>query len=564
MCIRDRVHCDKPGFAQGDASENYVPTTACNRSWLASTDEGQLPMEVWDTAQGQQTLASLRSSTYEGSKVLIIAFDTTCRDSLLSAQSLWLPEFLEEQHEDQCSVVLVGTKADTWDRTGAELGEFVTRAEANKIAAELGSPVSCIFTSASTGAGVLQPDLDMTLHDGRCWSLAQLLPELARPRPEENAVDIDLEWAVGTHEYEQHNRYLQAQKETRAELAKLEQALAGCQHRLSQLDARVIKARAAAEAKAARVQTLRRRAVARWRREILYSQVIQWDMNMKSEKKEKATWARMEASTLLLKRAVARWQRDEMRTLVLDWNAHMRAHFAWVKRKYEQEASVLLMKRAYVRWQLEDLKTTTLRWNAHLIEHMTLLKKEELALKKENEAQAVMLMKQAMAKWQKDVLRQQVLAWRRQVLEHLEELRRVEEERCMLIVMEREFMLKVFERSKATWRFLQKEINQPILQALERFWPEEVTAELNQDQFEARFMALVAGDPGKHFGSFDLNHDGLISRWEFFKEIDNKYMMDAAAGEEWLRFVESQPPQSPKSKAYGRPNASRSHPVDLD
>lgn len=132
-------------FVEGQFSE-FQPSTV-GAAFLTKSlqiKSNTVKLEIWDTA-GQERYRSLAPMYYRGALGAVVVFDTTNKDSLLSAKT-WVSELREKGTQDMI-IALAGNKADL---TGSVQ---VTAEEAKELAASL----RCNFymeTSAKTGLNV--------------------------------------------------------------------------------------------------------------------------------------------------------------------------------------------------------------------------------------------------------------------------------------------------------------------------------------------------------------------------------------------------------------------------
>lgn len=167
--------------------ENYQPTAAATHKWTVDAAGQELQMEVWDTA-GQESLAQLRLTSYPGTDLLILAFDTTKMESLDALQDEergWVKEFEEarEEHGEtnrDLKVLMVGTKCDLLDGH-----DPVTRQKSQEAMEQLRKGgldvVTCLWTSAKDGTGIDSDKEDenaMEQWDDYYWSMKQIIPAI--------------------------------------------------------------------------------------------------------------------------------------------------------------------------------------------------------------------------------------------------------------------------------------------------------------------------------------------------------------------------------------------------
>jgi small GTP-binding protein len=176
----------------------YRPTAAGNLNCEWDYMDQDWEVELWDTA-GQEALKTLRLTAYDATDVFVIGYDMCNKDSLDNVEG-WVEE-IHDVYEDECGLILVGTKHDLWEekREDGDTDDIVTEAEVAQVAEMIGAK-HFIYTSAKTGYGLVEEEPDGTkdLQDmimsvcawgklGMDAPGAQKAPEEAAPAPEEAA-----------------------------------------------------------------------------------------------------------------------------------------------------------------------------------------------------------------------------------------------------------------------------------------------------------------------------------------------------------------------------------------
>ncbi|KAH9788746.1 hypothetical protein KPL71_010973 [Citrus sinensis] len=88
---------------------DYVPTVFDNFSANVMVDGRTVNLGLWDTA-GQEDYNRLRTLSYRGADVFIIAFSLISRPSYENISKKWVPEL--RHYAPSVPIVLVGTKLD--------------------------------------------------------------------------------------------------------------------------------------------------------------------------------------------------------------------------------------------------------------------------------------------------------------------------------------------------------------------------------------------------------------------------------------------------------------------
>jgi len=98
-------------FAHARAAHADEPTTFNNWKLEWKLDgNGTMETEVWDTA-GQEGFEMLRTLAYPGTKVYIVAYDSTSMTSWNNVNSKWIPELENNmEREEDMWVILCATK----------------------------------------------------------------------------------------------------------------------------------------------------------------------------------------------------------------------------------------------------------------------------------------------------------------------------------------------------------------------------------------------------------------------------------------------------------------------
>ncbi|KAK5798803.1 P-loop containing nucleoside triphosphate hydrolase protein [Linnemannia elongata] len=135
---------------------DYNPTVFENFVTDVKIDGKPVQLALWDTA-GQEAYERLRPLSYTKAHVILIGYSVDTPDSLDNVTSKWIQEV--QVHCPETPVILVGMKKDLRDDQAASTGaeakttRFVTTAEAERVAAEIGAR-NHLECSALTGDGV--------------------------------------------------------------------------------------------------------------------------------------------------------------------------------------------------------------------------------------------------------------------------------------------------------------------------------------------------------------------------------------------------------------------------
>jgi small GTP-binding protein len=112
--------------------EDYEPTIFENHHELRTVGGRQYCLHLWDTA-GQQEYDRLRPMSYAKCDVVLICFALDSPESLKNVTTKWYPE-VKEYCPKTVAVLLVGTKADLWDRAAADA---ISQAKIDEVAAAI-------------------------------------------------------------------------------------------------------------------------------------------------------------------------------------------------------------------------------------------------------------------------------------------------------------------------------------------------------------------------------------------------------------------------------------------
>ncbi|KAF9080032.1 Rho GTPase [Mortierella sp. AD031] len=132
------------------------PTVFENFVTDVKIDGKPVQLALWDTA-GQEAYERLRPLSYTKAHVILIGYSVDTPDSLDNVTSKWIQEV--QVHCPETPVILVGMKKDLRDNQASSTGteakttRFVTTAEAERVAAEIGAR-NHLECSALTGDGV--------------------------------------------------------------------------------------------------------------------------------------------------------------------------------------------------------------------------------------------------------------------------------------------------------------------------------------------------------------------------------------------------------------------------
>ncbi|KAF9089970.1 Rho GTPase [Mortierella sp. GBA35] len=132
------------------------PTVFENFVTDVKIDGKPVQLALWDTA-GQEAYERLRPLSYTKAHVILIGYSVDTPDSLDNVTSKWIQEV--QVHCPETPVILVGMKKDLRDDQASSTGteakttRFVTTAEAERVAAEIGAR-NHLECSALTGDGV--------------------------------------------------------------------------------------------------------------------------------------------------------------------------------------------------------------------------------------------------------------------------------------------------------------------------------------------------------------------------------------------------------------------------
>ena len=108
--------------------EDYEPTIFENHHEMRTLQGKQYCLHLWDTA-GQEEYDRLRPMSYSKCDVVLVCFALNDKDSLNNVKDKWFNELKE--FCPNAARILVGTKADLWDKTA------ITEDEISKVATEI-------------------------------------------------------------------------------------------------------------------------------------------------------------------------------------------------------------------------------------------------------------------------------------------------------------------------------------------------------------------------------------------------------------------------------------------
>ncbi|OHT12878.1 small GTP-binding protein [Tritrichomonas foetus] len=108
--------------------EDYEPTIFENHHEMRQYEGKTYCLHLWDTA-GQEEYNRLRPMSYAKADVVLICFALNNAESLKNVTARWILEVNE--YCPSASVVLVGTKADLWNK------EEITQAQIDQAATEI-------------------------------------------------------------------------------------------------------------------------------------------------------------------------------------------------------------------------------------------------------------------------------------------------------------------------------------------------------------------------------------------------------------------------------------------
>ncbi|CUM66142.1 uncharacterized protein PRCAT00003799001 [Priceomyces carsonii] len=87
-----------------------------------ATEDTTVNLQVWDTA-GQERFNSISQTFYRGTDVVILVYDVTNFESVLSLRD-WFHRFLEHCHVEQPGVMIVGNKTDKTNERCVDMEEI--------------------------------------------------------------------------------------------------------------------------------------------------------------------------------------------------------------------------------------------------------------------------------------------------------------------------------------------------------------------------------------------------------------------------------------------------------
>ena len=109
----------KTCIVQRLAFDNFIEnpgSTVSVANFLETIQYGNitLKMEVWDTA-GQEKYMALNKIFYKGSKIVILTYDITNKQSFYSIESLWLPQ-VKECVDPNSVLCIAANKSDKYNQ----------------------------------------------------------------------------------------------------------------------------------------------------------------------------------------------------------------------------------------------------------------------------------------------------------------------------------------------------------------------------------------------------------------------------------------------------------------
>ena len=128
---------------KSDFTSTMVGYCSTKQVYYEKTDQ-KINYEIWDTA-GQEKYRSLTKIFYQDSKVTLLVYDITRKDSFEAIKNYWYTEVRDNSPQDVI-IAIVGNKSDLYEY------EEVTEDEAKEFA----KSVNAIYqqTSACNGSGV--------------------------------------------------------------------------------------------------------------------------------------------------------------------------------------------------------------------------------------------------------------------------------------------------------------------------------------------------------------------------------------------------------------------------
>jgi Ras-related protein Rab-1A len=115
-------------FADDSFTDSYITTIGVDfRFRTIALDSKNVKLQIWDTA-GQERFRTITSAYYRGADGILLAYDTTDRDSFDHVDS-WLQE-VNKYASDKTVKVLVGNKSDKGDARVVSVEEGRQKAEA--------------------------------------------------------------------------------------------------------------------------------------------------------------------------------------------------------------------------------------------------------------------------------------------------------------------------------------------------------------------------------------------------------------------------------------------------
>lgn len=124
-------------FALGEFPKEYQPTIFENYVAEIRLDGKPVQLALWDTA-GQEEYERLRPMSYAKSHVILIAYAIDTPDSLDNVHVKWIEE-VRAICGPTIPVILVGCKSDLRPAGVPDAPGFVSRAQAERVAQEIGA-----------------------------------------------------------------------------------------------------------------------------------------------------------------------------------------------------------------------------------------------------------------------------------------------------------------------------------------------------------------------------------------------------------------------------------------
>lgn len=123
-------------YVNNTFNPEYVPTICENHSMKIDINGKDINLLLWDTA-GQEDYDRLRPLSYPRTNIFLVCFAINSLTSFANIKHKWIPEL--RHHASNVPYVLVGLKTDIRRSHPNESDKHVSRAEAQKLASEIGA-----------------------------------------------------------------------------------------------------------------------------------------------------------------------------------------------------------------------------------------------------------------------------------------------------------------------------------------------------------------------------------------------------------------------------------------